>query len=132
MNKFLICLTLLLLSTSALAGWTKVGRDRAEGASVYVDLTTVVRSGQMVTVWTVDDMDSLHILNGLEFLSFKFKEEHNCENGHKRLLQRALMSGHMGGGETLFSTDEVGEWMSSQPGSIGESKARVICGKPIK
>jgi hypothetical protein len=130
MNKLLITLTLALLSTNAMATWTRVGRsDLLGGVTVYVDYDTIQRSGNKVKMWSLKDYKAAQETDGVKYSSFKIQEEFNCDDGQKRDLTHLVFSRNMGSGQVVNSDDNAGKWSSAKPGSIGERELKAACGK---
>ena len=98
MNKLLLTLTLALLSTNAMATWTRVGRSDelgGGGVTVYVDYDTIQKSGNKVKMWTLKDYKAEQETGGVKYLSFKIQKEFNCDDGQNRYLTHLVFSGNM-------------------------------------
>jgi hypothetical protein len=60
MKKLLLTILLALVSISAMAEWTKI--DETANAIQYIDLSTVLRHGNKVKMWSLVDYKTAKIL----------------------------------------------------------------------
>ena len=128
--KLLIAVLLAVFSTSVLAEWTMVGGD--DIGTIYADLSTIRKSGDKVKMWTLVDYKVVQIFKGNDtrFLSMTMQEEHDCKEDTSKLLTLNEYSKNMGAGEVVYVSGAMhGEPRPIAPGSWGESKFKVACGK---
>ena len=129
MKRLLLGLMLLMTATAASAEWTQFGdTDRFIH---YVDFATIRRNGNFVKMWSLNDYKTLQKSPaGHSYLSDKTQREYDCKEEKSRLLAFTDFSGQMGNGNVVYSNGNVrDEWSPIEPGSIGETKWKIACGK---
>ncbi|MHB8915157.1 MAG: surface-adhesin E family protein [Thiobacillus sp.] len=129
MNKLLITLTLAFLSTSTMAAWTRVTKSDVFGVTAYADHDTIQKSGNKLSIWTLNDFNVMQEVDGVKYLSIKTQEEFNCDNGQTRSLMHIAYSGNMENGQVVNSYEKTDTWRPVKPGSIGERQSKEACGK---
>lgn len=129
MKKFFLTLTLTLITTIALAEWTKVGESTSKGGyTAYADLTSIRKADDRVKMWALFDYEVVQKVSGIEFLSEKIRREYDCKEKQMRKLAFSLFSWNMEGGELVRSYSQPQKWEAIQPGSIDETEWEVACG----
>jgi hypothetical protein len=118
---------LVLASGQAAADWVNIGSDA--NAELFVDRSTIARSGDMVTMWSVSDLKMPHSANGATYLSLKRQDEFDCAASRVRGLQISAHPQALGEGQAVASEKGSGAWMPVTPESIGEKLWKVACGK---
>ncbi|MFI5247916.1 MAG: surface-adhesin E family protein, partial [Nitrospirales bacterium] len=106
MTRLLLMTILILSSGPVYAEWVSVGRNVEEGLTpytVYVDLDTIRRDGDVVKLWALMDFRTIQTEPSPSHLSVKSQREFNCTDEHVRLLALTAFSGHMGSGEAVYS-----------------------------
>ncbi len=96
---------------------------------MYVDFDTLQKTGNTVTVTTLNDYNSLQ---PRDELSTKWREIHDCKNKRFKPLAIDYYSKNMGQGSVIESTtfDEAKTaWSDVVPYSIGELKTNIICSR---
>jgi hypothetical protein len=129
--KFLKVLSILfMLSTSASANadWTPL--FEAKTYNVYMDKSTLVRSGNIAKVWIMYDYKEK--LNG-EIASMKDLNVFHCKNVESRAIARIAYSEPMGKGAVIFSVlDKIKTpppFAAIAPGSIAKGFFKIACKK---
>ncbi|SET23413.1 hypothetical protein SAMN05216326_11648 [Nitrosomonas marina] len=131
MKKLLLTIMLFCLSTSIMAEWTQVlKRDDKGGFTVYADMQTIRKVGNVAKMWTLVDYKLEQEDTGANFLSKKVRKKYNCQNRHTKELAYKLYSWNMGGGEQIRSYSQPQEWIKITPGSVEEAEWIVACGHP--
>ena len=130
-SRTLLALIVLQVAhaTSAFSGWEFV--DGNERAKVYVDPETVIRSGEWVSVWVMDDLRIAQTRGLRKYLSSRAQEEHDCLKGRFRLLALEYFSGNMGSGEVLDKTSGESDWAPIPRGTLAQSVWKFVCGRRI-
>ena len=110
---------------SAAADWTKwVVIDQKERFSVYADVATIRRSGDMVQMWDMSDIPAGKGSAGSkQSPSFKMEREYDCNKQQVRVLYVSWHAENMGEGKMIGN--------NAQPvllGTIGERLWKVACG----
>jgi hypothetical protein len=103
---------LIANSTSAFAEWNQLEVNSKEGIYTYADPATIQVNGQKVKMWTLLDRDTSDTFAGKLFKSAKAYEEYDCAVGKSRVLWLTYSSGHLGGGEIIWSqsVSAVSKW----------------------
>jgi Surface-adhesin protein E len=127
----LLLITLLVLTSRPVyAEWVEVGGKVEEGLTVYVELDTLSRSGDVVKIWELSDFKTTRTEPKPPHMSVKSQREFDCIKKRSRLLTITAFSGNMGSGKVVYSYSEFKEpGISVEPGSVAESVWQVVCGK---
>ncbi len=112
-------------ATSAFAEWEFV--DGNDQAKVYVDPETVIRNGEWVSVWVMDDLRFAQMRGFRKYLSSRAQEEHDCIKERFRLLALEYFSGNMGFGEALYKTSGESDWTPIPRGTLAQSVWKFVC-----
>ena len=121
--KRLLTIILLIMSADSYAEWTRIdGNDRL---SLYADKATIRRNGNLVKMWDLLDFKTAQ----KNVLSVKVQSEYDCKAERSRILAVTRFSGQMGNGTVVYGNNDSGKWLPIEPGSIGESKWKIACGK---
>ena len=117
-----------LASTSTWAGWSVIGSTG--NADVYVDSATIRQQDTLVKMWTLLDFNNIQQVAEGAYLSQAGQQEFDCDGDKYRTLSTSIYSGHMGGGQVVFSSDEPDAvWEPVAPGTVGEGFWKIACGK---
>ena len=127
MNRLAWTVVLALASGNAAAEWVSLGD--AGAAELFVDPSTVVRSGEMVTMWSVNALKTPGSANGTAYVSLKRQDEFDCAGSRMRGLQISAYPQPMGEGTAVLTEKGSGAWTPVAPGSISEALWKVACGK---
>lgn len=124
-NKFLM--VLILISTPAAAEWTMI--QTGDNENVYVDFDTLQKSGNLVTVSTLNDYS---FAQQKKELSTQFTELHDCKHKKFKALSISYFSENMAKGNVIeafsFNDPEIA-WSDVVNYSVGELKANIICSR---
>ena len=113
---------LLLFSGSAYGEWTYIANS--DDKNHYIDFATIRTNGHLRKVWELWD----YKLKGkYGELSILYRSEIDCNEETTRLLASVYRDEHMGQGNTVWTSDNVGNWFAIPPGSIGESILKISC-----
>ena len=117
----------LLSSAHVFAEWLLVdGNDKAR---VYVDTETISRKDDMVRVWVLDDLKTVHTRGFSKYLSIRAQEEHDCVKERFRLLALENFSGNMGAGDVIYKKSGESGWSPIPRGTLAQSVWKFVCGK---
>ena len=130
--KRLLLLTLLVLSNEpAYAEWVEVGGKAEEGLTVYLELDTISRSGDVVKMWELWDFKRTRTDPKPPHMSVMSQREIDCTKKRGRVLAMTAFSGNMGSGMVVYSySDFKDQEFQVEPGSVADSVLKVVCGKP--
>lgn len=127
MNRWAACALLALAGGNAVAAWVSLGD--VGNAELFVDRSTLVRKGDLVTLWSVSALKTPGAANGVAYVSLKRQDEFDCAGSRMR---GALISAHpkpLGEGPAVVSEKGNGAWASVAPQSPGEMLWKIACGK---
>ncbi len=127
LKKLMLTLMLALIGTNAMAEWTAV--DKTDYMVVYVDFATIRRTGDIVTMWSLNNFKTIQTGTSGKFLSASTEDEYDCKKEQNRLLAQSEYSGSMQGGTVVFDDSEPGGWKPITPNSVREALWKVACGK---
>ena len=129
MNKLLMGLMLVFVSSSAMAEWTYFA-DTDEHVD-YIDLASIRKSGSISSAWTLTNYIDLQTVGGDKYFSFKILREFDCNKNTFRTLAFTEYSKHMGSGLVVFTNDD--EFSQRRihvvPDSFGQLAWQIACGK---
>ena len=130
-RKLLVALALSLLSTSAMAGWTTIGKvGSAKGSfTVYADKSAIQKNGSFAKMQALFDFSTPMKSQGFRYSSYKQLAEYDCKKGQSRVIDYSLHSKKMGAGGAIFKSSNVGKWMTVKPNSVVANLWGIACGK---
>ena len=120
-----LVLVLLLLSTPALAEWTRVHGN--EDLDAYVDLATIRRQGNVVEMWVLFDYKNDQHWSELVYWSAKTQREYDCDRERHHTLKTLFHSASMGSRESSYTVPGGTSWGPVPPGSIDEVLWKFAC-----
>ena len=119
-----------ILSGSALAARVAIHDD--ESTVVYVDPSTIRKSGDIVKMSQLTDFTTARIPYGGErfrYSSSKAHNEYDCKEKRARVLSFTWYSNNMGKGKEVYSTSKPGKWEPVVPESIIGYLWQFACGQ---
>jgi hypothetical protein len=120
-------LSLALISTQALAEWTMIQTN--DNGNMYIDFDTIQKSGELVTVSTLNDY---YVTQQKRELSSQWRELHDCKNKKFKALSITYYSENMGKGDIIETSNLIESkttWSNIVVYSVGELKANIICSR---
>jgi len=125
-------ITVLLLSVGPVYGeWVPVEKNNevAGRMTVYVDPDTILREGNVVTMWQLINYKTMQGgRSPSRFSSTKIQKQFNCAEARTRLLKVTDFWGNMGTGEPTEAYIDKGNWVPVEPDSINQALLKVACG----
>jgi hypothetical protein len=122
----LVVLVIAALSYGeASAEWVRVGGTHKYDG--YVDMTTIGRTEQTVTLWTLRDFTVTRQVARGPYRSMKTKKQYDCRNNRSRLLFAKYYAEQMGKGRLVYQGKGTKQWAKVAPGSDGEAEWKVAC-----
>ncbi len=119
---------LLLLSGSAWAGWTAVGKANSIYAA-YADKDTIRRNGGMVSMVGLYDFRKQDFTpTGKGLYSTVVLREYDCDARRVRLVSSIDFSGAMGSGDPVDTSSRVRRWEDIVAGGIDDAYWNFACG----
>ena len=126
MKKPSFALLLALACSSALAEWTTLGD--VGNAELFVDPTTIVRTGDTATMWSIYALKATATAGGSTYVSLKRQDEFDCKGARMRGLTIAAYAEPMAGGKLVAEEKGTAGWAPVTPQSTGEKLLKVACG----
>jgi hypothetical protein len=120
----------VLSSGPANAEWVAVEKDYLLPGlqTVYIDPDTILREGNLVTVWQLVDFKAMQGgRSPTRFFSTKTHKQFDCVGKRFRLLGFTEFTDGMGTGEPTGGYVDKNTWLSVQPESITQALWEVIC-----
>ena len=127
MNRIVLALVLGLASGVAAAEWVSLGD--AGNAELFVDRSTIVRSGDKATLWSVYALKAPGSANGVAYVSLKRQDEFDCKASLVRGLQISAHPQPLGEGAAVGSENRATSWAPVTPESPGEALWKIACSK---
>ena len=125
MNKFLLIMLLTIMNSSVMAEWVQVGEN--EDYNVYVDPTTIRKSGNTVRIWSLHDYKRAK--GSIPYMSSTLEREHDCKEKRGQQLFLAFYSKNMGKGATIWKDTELRNWRQVTSDTVKETVWKYACGK---
>ncbi len=113
--------------TPADAEWLLV--DSNPQVTVYAEPATVQRVGDVVRLWVLDDLKTVHTRGSDTYLSSRAHEEHDCVTERFRLVTLSQFAGQMGSGAVIYEQRVESRWVPIPKGTLAQSVWKYACGK---
>jgi hypothetical protein len=111
---------------NVLAEWVKVNENPR--TSVYADPSTIRKSGNLIKMWTLLDLQRPEISGSSKpYLSIKIQTEYDCKNEQSRGLYATSHSENMGKGEVTETSSTPSKWSPVSPQSLEEAMWEFAC-----
>lgn len=123
MERLLLTLMLVVMSSSVMAEWVEIGKSK--DFTVYVDPVSISRSGDTVKIWSLHDYESAQ--ESVPYMSSTLEREHDCKEKQARQLFLVFYSKNMGRGGTIWKDTEAHDWLPVTSGTIKESVWKYAC-----
>ena len=114
------------------ADWVNVGGKIERGLTVYtayLDTDSILRKGNVVTLWALFDYMTIQSIVGGPWLSSKTRRQYDCLEETVQLLGYMTFTGNMGSGEAVYSNSEQSEWEPITPDSIDQKVWDIVCNR---
>jgi Surface-adhesin protein E len=127
--KTLLILIVLLMSSSAKAGWINLGKgyNHDNTFTNYVDTTTIRKTGNIARMWDLMDFETTQKISNkganILFRSSKTQSEYNCKKKQQRQLYMSLYTENLGKGEVVLTDNNHTKW---EPIPTGSSAAEAL------
>ena len=112
-------------SFGAMAEWTLVSEDTE--VQMYVDLSTIRKSGNMAKMWVIRNYKSPKTSFSSTYLSTRTRDEYDCSDDRKRQLDGSAHTERMARGAVFGMDSTTKEWTSVVPGSFGALFLKIAC-----
>jgi len=140
MRELFLMVLLTTMSASASAEWVKLGSF--EQYTLYAQPDTINKTGNIVNMFHLYDLNKIDELSGKEFRSVVSKASYNCRNVESRMLSANAYAGNMAknvetlrgakiinrrGGRKISTISEPGKWKPIMSGSAEELLLKFAC-----
>ncbi len=125
MRKVILMMLLVVASNSAMAEWVKVGSN--ENTVIYVDPSTIQRTGNMAKMWHLTDFTTPSKDMGEAYLSTKDQNEYDCKELKLRRRASSEHSKNMGKGKVVYKDSYTSRWKPVPPDSGLEILWKFAC-----
>lgn len=126
-KKTCLLISLALFSSMASAEWIEAGRANDNGQPILYDPSTIVRKGNMVDIWTVNNFPDAAIKKDPSVKPYSSKERINCTEGSVQSLTTIYYSELNGKGKIVDIDNEMGKQLHYPPKSLIALVARKVC-----
>ena len=116
---------LTAVSNSARAELVNVGSN--ENTSIYVDTSTIRRTGNLATMWHLTDFKIANKDMGEAYLSTRDQFEYDCKEAKSRRRASSQHSKNMGNGKIVYSDTYTSKWKPVPPDSGIEILWKFAC-----
>ena len=127
MNRFGWAALLALSSGPAAAEWVSAGD--AGNAELFIDRSTIARSGETATMWSVYALKAPGSANGAAYVSLKRQDEFDCAGSRMRGVQISAHPQPLGEGPAVVSEKGSNTWVPVTPQATSEALWKIACGK---
>jgi hypothetical protein len=103
--------------------------DGNNKARIFIDSETIIRNGERVSVWVLDDLRTAQTRWFTTYLSSRAQEEHDCSNERFRLLAVEHFTGNMGTGAVVYQKSGESAWAPIPRGTLAQSVWKYVCRK---
>ncbi len=122
-----VMLALAAASAAAQADWVSIG-DQGP-AEVFVDKSTITRSGDTARMWSLQELKTPGSAGGAAYVSLKRQDEFDCKEPRTRGVEIGAYPQPKGEGKAVASEKGSGAWTKIAPGSTNEVLWKIACGK---
>lgn len=127
MKLLTLTAVLALAGSPALAEWSSLGD--VGNAELFVDRATIVRRGELATMWSVSELKAPAAANGVAYVSLKRQDEFDCAGSRSRGLQISAYPLPMGEGKAVATEKGTRTWQPVAPQSVTEALLKIACAK---
>jgi len=122
--RLALCILLALAASPALAGWVKV--SETESSVFYIDSRTIHKSGDLRTVWEIQDLKQKHE-DG--YMSIRLWAEYDCKERRRRIKSIYGHDKPMAGGQVLMVDKLTGQWIAIAPDTPFSTILGIVCSR---
>ncbi|MDP3742730.1 MAG: hypothetical protein Q8Q76_00105 [Methylotenera sp.] len=130
MKKLLITLTLTLISTNTIAGWTEFSGSSSDASvKTYYNQASARNKDHVMRVWQAKDYATPQTIDNKTYLSVKSLLEVNCKTKMLRTMAYTHYDQNIGRGESVLKNSNPAEWEYIAPDITGEAMRKLYCGQ---
>ena len=128
MNKLLLTLMLTIASSSSMAEWVHVAKDKKETFAAYADPATIRKTDNIVRMWVLIDYKTVQMNASKSYMSKLGVRKYDCKAKQSMAPIKTLHSKNMGVGKYVGIIGSR-SWLPIPPGTITELFWKLACGK---
>ena len=121
----------MMICSVSWAEWELYGDD--QDRMLFYDKSTIRKNGAIPRMWFMDNYSKVQTNPiGDRYMSQKTLRAYNCSDETWALISLVQYSGSMGQGNVVQSItlqERQWEWDPIVPGTLGETKWKIVCGK---
>lgn len=126
MRKAILMMLLAVASSSALAEWLEIDSNKI--STVYVDITTIRKAGNRVSIWSLHGYKTVRKVMGRTYRSIKMQSEYDCQEEKMRMLYLSEHSENNGGGIIIHSESTPdSNWRPVPTDSVSKTILEIAC-----
>ena len=127
MNKIILSLILVSLSTPIFAEWVKV--SNTADYDVYVDNRSIKLPDNTIKMWVLYDYNLDQGSTFDHYLSVKYLNQYQCINNTSKMLVSTHYDGHATTGKVVETLSRKVDYIPIPKNTIAESLLNVACSK---
>jgi len=128
MHKAILMLLLAVVSSSAMAEWIEVAKDKEETFIAYADPATIRKTNNIVRMWVLIDYKAIQVNASEPYMSKLGVRKYDCKAKQNMAPIKTLHSMNMGVGIYIGIIGSK-SWLPVPPGTITELFWKLACGK---
>ena len=133
MNRLMLLAGMLAFSAAAHAEWIFIAKSEARHFSRFVESTSLVKTKDGITYWSLMDYTTPQSGNPKSHLSSKLQQEMDCKGKRVRLLSASSYSRNLAQGEVVFVLPtKTSEWSPVAVNTITEDVMKYVCKQTLK
>ena len=98
-----------------------------DSATTYADPASIIRSGNMVTMWSLLDYKAFQRMVEVGYFSHKTEVEYDCAEPQSRGLSLFLHAEKMGEGKVIYEDTSPHEWEPVTADTMTETLWKIAC-----
>lgn len=128
MYKVILIALLAVVSSNAIADWSRFANNKGGSIVVYVKLPPIREENYRVKMWVLLDYRQKQEVAGKPFLSVTSQGEYDCKEERMRLLYSAYFAKSMSKGDSVAIDQNPTKWSPASPDSVDEGLWKFACG----
>ncbi|MCH6584379.1 MAG: hypothetical protein IH810_00805 [Proteobacteria bacterium] len=127
MHKAILIMLLAVVSSSAMAEWIEVAKDKEETFTAYADPATIRKTNNIVSMWVLIDYKTVQMNASEPYMSKLGVRKYDCKEKQNTATIKTLHSKNMGVGKYIGIIGSR-SWLSVPSGTITELFWKLACG----
>ncbi len=106
--------------------WVAMGSNGQ--ADIFIDKTTITRSGGTAKMWSLQELKQPASAGGAAYVSLKRLDEYDCKEPRTRGVEISAFPQPMAQGKAVATEKGSGSWTAVAPDSASDGMRRIACG----